>query len=992
MIKGSFTLIIFLALLSPFPFVSPLYESAHAQANKSTIGPLVPVQNQTSTKPLETFIPYGKNFSKISDVGRANTTATNLAHDMLMDVRHEYMELNHTSHQLNKTLVNLSTAVLNEARTGQNFGIFRSLAVQTSHDASTIEMLQNSTAEYVQIREELKSKTNQFKISPHVYAHFEDTDKKIQVYINLISNNSNVHLEGDEFITHLDKTILAVVTESRIKDLAKNDQIKSIILPYVVTHTAGSYTSEGVSKSQADTLHDMGITGKNVTVAIIDDSFDPNDSAISSRVSYSALFAACSDLLCGETGTPHGTRVSHIVADMAPDANLELYTVTNNIGIDEAISHIISRGEADVLTISLDIPGLGGDGSTKYYRDGTSNVAQAVDRARESGILVTVAAGNSANRHWSGTYIPSSTVTPELIDELDSYQSILEVNPSASGLKKACLSIASGSKGVILTWDAWDQNPVSDDYDLFIFDHNMLQLLGYSTEWQLVNRQPLEEITTPATSGSKCIVVASKYSTQNHNLHIYTLKSSFSPNVDAGSIGTPADARGAISVGAVSYSTKKLESFSSMGPTDDGREKPEICGYDGVRNIGGRFFGTSASAPHVAGMAALLLDANPLATPDQIQRSIETSAESGPNGCGAGIMSLHDAAELLPDVTISGKADNSYVKTGDLITISVSTKNTISNAIATILGRSVPVNYAGDVVEATITVLENDTQGSVDFSLNIVDIDGNLVTATPRFLTNSNIQVDTVMPSIESSYASSLNSITVVFSENIHAESVSVDDFTMNNTNITNYTVSSNIINLFTSILNISSLPNVTLSGSVEDLAGNSLSAISIPTLVGFDSADTVPPKFVSLSIDSNNSNAAFAKTNDVITVNLTTDDIVSSADATILGRTVQTIISGNSVTFDTFVLSNDIQGLVNFTLSAKDQQNNRLQITQANLTTNNILVDQTPENSIGMFCNARFINLPPCRLLRWIVNHHLQKDFRFSIRHNLPKVNRRWI
>ena len=91
---------------------------------------------------------------------------------------------------------------------------------------------------------------------------------------------------------------------------------------------------------------------------------------------------------------PHGTEVSHIVADMAPDANLELYTVRNNIGIDEAISHIISRGEADVLTISLGVPGLGGDGSTKYYRDGTSNVAQAVDRARESGILVTVSAGN----------------------------------------------------------------------------------------------------------------------------------------------------------------------------------------------------------------------------------------------------------------------------------------------------------------------------------------------------------------------------------------------------------------------------------------------------------------------------------------------------------------------------------------------------------------------------------------------------------------------
>ena len=40
---------------------------------------------------------------------------------------------------------------------------------------------------------------------------------------------------------------------------------------------------------------------------------------------------------------------------MAPDANLELYAVRNNIGIDEAISHIISRGEADVITISLGV-------------------------------------------------------------------------------------------------------------------------------------------------------------------------------------------------------------------------------------------------------------------------------------------------------------------------------------------------------------------------------------------------------------------------------------------------------------------------------------------------------------------------------------------------------------------------------------------------------------------------------------------------------------
>ena len=67
MIKGSFILIISLALLSPLPFVSPWYESAHAQVNKSTTGPPALVQNQTSTKPLEIW-HMGTNFTKIPDI------------------------------------------------------------------------------------------------------------------------------------------------------------------------------------------------------------------------------------------------------------------------------------------------------------------------------------------------------------------------------------------------------------------------------------------------------------------------------------------------------------------------------------------------------------------------------------------------------------------------------------------------------------------------------------------------------------------------------------------------------------------------------------------------------------------------------------------------------------------------------------------------------------------------------------------------------------
>ncbi|HEX7400556.1 MAG TPA: S8 family serine peptidase, partial [candidate division Zixibacteria bacterium] len=121
----------------------------------------------------------------------------------------------------------------------------------------------------------------------------------------------------------------------------------------------------------------------------------------------------------------------------------------------------------------------------------------------------------------------------------------------------------------------------------------------------------------------------------------------------------PADGFGVIAAGAVDLSGN-IAGFSSMGPTYDGRIKPDVdaCGVRTycASSYGGYIYsgGTSLATPLIAGVCALILEVNPDWNPAQVREALwstASQAENPDNSMGYGIANASKASRL--DLLIS---------------------------------------------------------------------------------------------------------------------------------------------------------------------------------------------------------------------------------------------------------------------------------------------------------------------------------------------------
>ena len=150
---------------------------------------------------------------------------------------------------------------------------------------------------------------------------------------------------------------------------------------------------------------------------------------------------------------------------------------------------------------------------------------------------------------------------------------------------------------------------------------------------------------------------------------------------------------------------------------------------------------------------------------------------------------------------------------------------------------------------------------------------------------------------------------------------------------------------------------SVTFEMQVYDHAGNSLTLTQSDLTSSNILVDNTSPTKQQLEISSSNSNATLAKSGDTINVTLTASEPIQSASSTIFARTANVVISGNTVKATASIISSDT-GPVTFEMQVYDHAGNSLTLTQSDLTSSNILVDNTSPDKLPWIISSCISNV----------------------------------
>lgn len=394
-----------------------------------------------------------------------------------------------------------------------------------------------------------------------------------------------------------------LVPVHRLEQLAQQFPDQHLRAPYPVHADSGvgSRVSESVALTAADGYQVGNLDGSGVRVAVVDLGFANLNNTISQgELPPGTCGPGFSQDFTGtglQAGTPHGTGVAEHVADMAPGVELHCLKVGTIDDLENAADYI--------RTHNIKIANHSVAWALASYYDGNGPVNAIIDNSRSSdGVFWSVSSGNYARKHWRGTWLDTNG------------DNVLEFALGDDGFMG--LSGSASSISVFLNWNQYGNNNKTD-LDLYLLDKDGT-VVGSSTITQSRFNDPAEAVGVSYQSGQapyRVRVVRVGGSTSDLDITLFSFNHELEHRVAASSLMDPASAAGAFSVGAVDWArwqdtNPPIRSYSSQGPTNDGRQKPELVGPDGTRSLTySTATGTSFSAPTTAGAAALLLQETP---------------------------------------------------------------------------------------------------------------------------------------------------------------------------------------------------------------------------------------------------------------------------------------------------------------------------------------------------------------------------------------------
>ncbi len=423
-----------------------------------------------------------------------------------------------------------------------------------------------------------------------------------------------------------DDYLVAEVPVSLLPRLSRRAGVEFVKVDELVRESGGP----GATAHGAAPWDTAGYDGTGVRVGVIDSGFAGYSALIGAHLPQpeavrcwtSALDVQHDNLADCEaaSGSDHGTAVAEMLFDVVPGATYYLAIIRKGSHAKDAVDWLIEQG-VDVINMSLSVAWDGpGDGTSPY----SNSILSTVDTAVDSGALFSATAGNQGDSSWFG----------ELGDS--DGDNVLEFS---TGDECNLVTLAANEQYRFdLRWkDDW--YTASTDLDTRLTGPGGVGAEVASGERSQDGTEfsdPFERMSyTPTVGGDYCFVVEIQSGHTIPTWAQFMLKSNVGVDIEhttnTHSIGSPGETKndGALTVGAAAHdATSTIATFSGRGPLPDGTIKPDIVGADGIssRAYGRAAYGTSFSAPHVAGLAAVVKERFPDYTPSELATYLKDNA------------------------------------------------------------------------------------------------------------------------------------------------------------------------------------------------------------------------------------------------------------------------------------------------------------------------------------------------------------------------------